>query len=382
MVSPVRVLHVLATPRAEGTPNLVLDWLAARPDWPQGVAVLNSRPADLTGRLRAAASWYAEDELFDRGPRKFPAIVQFAARSVAEFRPDVVVCWPTGFSNWVCLGARLAGCRRLLVHAGNPAGHDRRNRWLTRYVTWPLSLMRTRVVCCSDYVRDSYRAVPGVDSRLFVTVYNCTRGTEVAWRAADARAGRPAGDRPTAIMVATLEGHKDHRTLLRAVPAVRRAVPGFRLWLVGDGRRRAELGELAAAEGVADAVEFLGTRPDVPALLGRADLFVFSTTLQEGLGSVLLEALAAGVPAVATDVPACRELLRGGEHGRLVPPEDPAALAAAICAALSDPPGPGERGRARDYATGFTAENMIRQYLLAARLPAAGGRPASDSHAR
>jgi glycosyltransferase involved in cell wall biosynthesis len=134
---------------------------------------------------------------------------------------------------------------------------------------------------------------------------------------------------------------------------------------------------LARDLGVAAAVEFLGTRRDVPELLGRSDLFVFSTTAQEGLGSVLLEALAAGLPVVATDVPACRETLRDGEFGRLVPANDSAALAGAIVAQLAEPPDAAGRGRGREYAAAFSPERMMGQYL---RL--AGVRPRPTGCAR
>src|SRR5207248_2428186 len=107
--------------------------------------------------------------------------------------------------------------------------------------------------------------------------------------------------------------------------------------LAGEGSLRATLQAEAHDLGCAGAVEFLGTRLDVPELLAHARLFVFSTTRQEGLGTVLFEALAVGLPVVASDVPACREALRGGEFGRLVPPGDSAALADAICHSLADP---------------------------------------------
>jgi glycosyltransferase involved in cell wall biosynthesis len=96
---------------------------------------------------------------------------------------------------------------------------------------------------------------------------------------------------------------------------------------------------------------------------------VFSTTLQEGLGSVLIEALAAGLPVVASDVPACRETLRAGRWGRLVPPSDPVALASALAAAVGScavsQPTMEER---RIYAAGFSPDRMIDDYLKEARL--------------
>ena len=182
-------------------------------------------------------------------------------------------------------------------------------------------------------------------------------------------------------MVATLEDHKDHATLLRAVPRIVAGRPGFRLSLVGGGSLRGELERLAAELNLGDAVRFEGTCTDVPERLGAADLFVLSTTPREGLGSVLLEALAAGLPVVATDVPACRETLAGGRWGDLVPPGDPAALATAILTRLNAPADPAARAAGAAYAAGFTPERMLDAYFALAGLPAArpaGGRGMTD----
>lgn len=369
----LRILHVLNTPRAEGTPNLVLDWLNV-PGGPwQGVLVLNADPPDLTAQLRSDAAAYEEHHLLRTVGRrakwaKFPKIARAAYQAVRRHRPDLVVCWPTGFANWVCAGAFAAGCRRLLVHAGNPPVRGTRADWVSRYSFWPMAAVRARVLCCSNYVRDEYRAIPLVPN-LFSTVYNCVRVKQIVDRAAGVT--RPPGG-PFGIMVATLERHKDHRTLLRAVPEIVRRYPGFRVRLIGEGSLRHELEAEARAAGCEAAVDFLGARTDVPELLGGSDLFVFSTTSQEGFGTVLLEALAVGLRVVASDVPACRETLRSGEYGRLVPAGDPAALAAAVCQALVAPPGPADRNRSATYAGGFTAEKMIADYLTVAGLTDTG----------
>src|SRR5205814_9384117 len=126
--------------------------------------------------------------------------------AAARYRPDVLVCWPAGFANWLCAGASAAGCRRLLVHAGNPPVRGRRVDWMSRYCFWPLAAVRAKVVCCSNYVRDQYRAIPLVPP-MFRTVYNCVRADAIRRRA---EAASPATGNATAIMVATLEAHKDH----------------------------------------------------------------------------------------------------------------------------------------------------------------------------
>jgi glycosyltransferase involved in cell wall biosynthesis len=363
----MKILHILATPRAEGTPNLVLDWLATG-EHEQGIFVLHSQPADLTSRLRSAASWYGESDFFSRGWGKFTGITRGIHRVCLEQRPDVVVCWPTGFANWACLGAKLAGIDRLLVHAGNPPTRGFSGDWMTRYGLWPLAVMKATVLCCSDYVRDAYRAVPMIPRELLQTVWNCTRADSVRERSSRRRAERTSAPGSfQAIMVATLEPHKDHETLLRAVPAILAIAPGFRLRLAGDGSLRGTLESLAAELGIGDVVEFLGTRNDVPDLLGESDLFVFSTTPREGLGSVLFEAMAAELPILASDVPACREILGNGTHGTLVPPSDPAAWSGAIVESIRSPRDRKCLDASRDFALSFTAKRMMDRYLSHAR---------------
>jgi glycosyltransferase involved in cell wall biosynthesis len=139
-------------------------------------------------------------------------------------------------------------------------------------------------------------------------------------------------------MVARLDPIKDQATLIRAFAEVAREHPQAELWLIGDGLRARELCDLAVAEGVADRVVFWGPRRDVPELLGQIDVFAFSTTRDEGFGIALIEAMAAGLPVVASDVPACREVLGDGAAGVLVPAGDAPRLAQAICALLSSEP--------------------------------------------
>jgi glycosyltransferase involved in cell wall biosynthesis len=362
----MRILHVLGTPRAEGTPNLVLDWLMTGMH-EQDVFVLHADPQDMAADLKSAARWYDESRLLDLNrSKKFTGIAKAVREVSAVRKPDLVICWTAGFGNWVCLGARMAGVRRLLVHCGNRPNRGFWPDWITRYIMWPLALLGARCVCCSSYLRDEHRAIPLVPKKLFFVVYNCTRAEEVSARAQQAQKRRPVSPSAIGIMVANMEVHKDgrpvrnHAALLRAMIHIQKKLPDFRLRLVGDGRLRLDLEALARKLRIDGNVEFLGARRDVPELLGLADVFVFSTTPEEGLGSALLEAMAAGLPIVATDVPACRELLADGRYGVLVHPNDPEALAQAIIGVLAAKPdvAPGEV-----YARSFTPQRMIDGYV-------------------
>jgi glycosyltransferase involved in cell wall biosynthesis len=136
-------------------------------------------------------------------------------------------------------------------------------------------------------------------------------------------------DGPIVGNVARLAPQKDHATLIEAA---RQLPEGVRVVVVGDGELREELEH--RADGL--PVELVGARDDVPELLASFDVFAFPS-LFEGLCLAVIEAQAAGVPVVATPVGGIRETVVDGETGLLVPPRDPAALAAAIRRLLDDP---------------------------------------------
>jgi glycosyltransferase involved in cell wall biosynthesis len=351
----LKILHILATPRAEGTPNLVLDWLATGKH-EQEVFVLHSEPADLTEPLREGGKWYAEEDYFARGRRKFTDIARGIYRVCRERTPDLVICWAPGFSNWICLGTRLAGVTRLLVHCGNPPARGFLRDWISRSVQWPVRILGGRVICCSAYVLNGIAAVPFVPVKNLYLVHN---GANLDRFSTDRTV---EAERLSVIMVANLESARDHETLIRAAVVVAKELPGFHLRLVGRGTKMEALTRMITELGLNGIVELTGPRNDVPELLHRSSLFVFST-LEEGFGTALVEALAAGLPIVATDVPACREVLDGGRLGRLVPCRDVAAMAEAIIEQLKKPSTKEDRIERRNHASRFGTERMMNEYL-------------------
>lgn len=142
-------------------------------------------------------------------------------------------------------------------------------------------------------------------------------------------------DAPLAGNVAALVGHKDHRTLLLAVPLILRELPDFRLLIAGEGKLRQELEAEIARLNIAHAVILLGQRSDVPQLLRALDVFILSSS-EEGLGTSVLDAMACGVPVVATDAGGIPEMVSDGETGLLAPIRDADALAGRVVRLLRD----------------------------------------------
>jgi glycosyltransferase involved in cell wall biosynthesis len=130
--------------------------------------------------------------------------------------------------------------------------------------------------------------------------------------------------------VARFGPYKGHSFLIKAFEKVKKQVPSARLILAGDGPLKEEIQEQAAKAGLDDSVHFLGRRDDIPKLLRAMDTFVLPSIGSEGMPLVILEAMAAGVPCIASSLSGIPEVINSSDVGFLVPPRDENALAEAM----------------------------------------------------
>lgn len=169
-------------------------------------------------------------------------------------------------------------------------------------------------------------------------------------------------------MAAQFIPRKGHDLLLQAVPAILRDHPRARFLLFGRGPLREEVSRKVSEAGLADVVRLPGFREDLPDLLPCMDLLVHPASM-EGLGIILLQASASGLPVVATEVGGIPEAVQQGVTGLLVPPQDSEALAAAVSSILADPvraESMGEAGRRR-IRTEFSVDRMVEGNLVVYR---------------
>ncbi len=143
----------------------------------------------------------------------------------------------------------------------------------------------------------------------------------------------PAGHK-LVLCIANMSAEKDHETLLKAWKIVEEAAAQAQLILVGEGERRALLEDVVFSLGLKNC-HFIGFRTDIPALLQRAYVVVLSSR-EEGLGSILLEAQARGIPIVATNAGGIPEAVAHNQTGYLVPVGDSSAFAASLLQLLND----------------------------------------------
>lgn len=301
-------------------------------------------------------------------PAKSHHVADLEAVGVRVHRPPPVPEAPDRWS-WR-LGRLIAERRPAIVHAHSPAiapvarvasrlTHDvasvytEHNRWpvyrpLTRAANAVTLGLDRYVLAVSDDVRRSMgrrwrRQVEVLHHGVDVESLRTQITDRAAVRAA---VGVPA-DAFVAVCVANLRVEKDHENLLQAVRSLPDDDGGqpFRLLLVGQGPLQDEIAGRVKELGLDDRVLVLGQRNDVAAILGAADAFVLGSR-NEGLPVAVMEALALGVPVVATSAGGVPEAVRTGIEGLLVPARSPAALARAIERVRSDPALRGRLARA------------------------------------
>jgi sugar transferase (PEP-CTERM/EpsH1 system associated) len=258
-------------------------------------------------------------------------------RTLRAMRPAVVHS-----RNWAAfdavLAARLAGVAKV-VHGEHgrditdPEGRNVRRNRLRRALA---PLVRRFVAVSSDLHRWLVEDVR-IPAGKVVTICNGVDTTRFgSGDVAAARAG--LGLPPGGLVVGTvgrLDPVKDQAGLIQAFDLVRARHPRAVLLVAGDGPCRSELEALVTSLGLGGQVRLLGERKDVPAVLHAMNVFVLPS-IAEGISNTILEAMATGLPVVATRVGGNIELVDEGVTGTLVPIRQPAALASAIGAYLGD----------------------------------------------
>jgi glycosyltransferase involved in cell wall biosynthesis len=250
------------------------------------------------------------------------------ARALRRERPDIVYAFLFWGYTLALPVAALASPKALRVAARRSTPEGDVARRLARPLRRLADLVSNAVVANSAEVAEAWlTAYPALRGRMHVI----PNGVSIMPRVTP----KPDGACPVIVCVANLIAYKGHVTLLEAASLLaQRRIP-FRLQLVGDGPERSALKTMVTQLRLSAHVEFLGRRDDVPALLTASDLAVLPS-YTEGLPNAVMEAMAAGLPVVATAVGGTPSLLAGGA-GATVTPRDPVALADALEEFLRDP---------------------------------------------
>jgi glycosyltransferase involved in cell wall biosynthesis len=234
----------------------------------------------------------------------------------------------------------IAGVPVIMAHIQNshwtPEERSPRNYLIDRI----LSRFSAKVIACSEIARQFQQKVEQISPHRLVTIHNVTDMDKFNLKPVDQNYYselRISKDDFIVGSVARLTKVKGHTFLLDAAGQLRSKLPNLKVVIVGYGTEAEILKEKTRILGLSDMVFFTGKRTDIPSLLGIFTVFVQPTLTREGLPLAITEAMAAGLPVVATDVGGVKEAVINGITGILVPPGDGTALAKAIFTLYKDP---------------------------------------------
>jgi glycosyltransferase involved in cell wall biosynthesis len=301
---------------------------------------------------------------------------ELARRLVADRIPVVTPEWEGAFDPRALVATVRASARGSILHAHD--GHALTLAGLaslvsgahliaTRRVEFPLRRRgfwrrAERIIAISEAVRAVLLAAgfPPEQVTVVPSGISIDETTRITRQDPRAKLGLLRST-PLAVATGALERPKDHATLVRAA-ALTLGSSDLHWAIAGEGRLRGDLERLIDQLGLRRRVHLLGEVPDAARLVAAADLFVMSS-IEEGLGTAVLDAMALGVPVVGTRAGGIPEMLEGGA-GSLVPAGDPRALADAVLALLNDPAArEAQVARAREAVRRYGDERMAAGVL-------------------
>jgi sugar transferase (PEP-CTERM/EpsH1 system associated) len=357
----IHIVHVLHSLQVGGTENGVVNLINALNGEFRHTVIAMTDSGPLANRLPTGVSVHC----LEKRPGLDWGVVGRLIILLRRLSPDVIHSRNWGSFDAI-LPARFTGVP-VVIHGEHgrdikdPEGRNPRRRYLRRFFA-PLV---NRFVAVSNDLRRWLIKDVRIPEQKVTTIHNGVNTNCFTPRnsaAARAALGLVA-DRPIIGTVGRLDPVKDQAGLIRAFAQVRSQFPEAVLVIAGDGPCREELRGLVAALRLGESVRLLGERKDIPNVLGAMDVFVLPS-IAEGISNTILEAMATGLPIVATRTGGNPELIEDNVAGILVPVRAPEALARAVSTYLRDPQLRHAHGRAaRERAIKeFSLEQMVSQY--------------------
>lgn len=294
-------------------------------------------------------------------------------------RPPAVLSSVENANIVSCVGKLLSSSRhQLVVRLDNSLLEqgslpNQLHRWFMLAAVASTFHAADAFVAVSSGLKRQLSRLPGLRQKPIHLIYNpiIHKGFDAQLASKPALPSTIGPGEPLVLAVGRLHRQKGYASLLRAFALVVRRKPAH-LVILGEGGDRDKLQDLANSLGISDRVHFLGYAPNPLAYMRRADVFVLSS-IAEGFGNVIVEALASGTPVISTDCPhGPNEILAGGRYGTLVRVGDDAQMGQAIIEKISSPKQPMPEDL-DEHLKRFTIETIGERYLeclgLDSRLP-------------
>lgn len=362
MTTPIPIIHLITELDTGGAQMALLRFLGRhdRAQYRPLVACLYNGDKVVAQQIRALGV-----EVIDLGmtrPYRFDALWRLF-RLLRQERPSILHCWLYHADIIGRVIGRAAAVPHIITSRRDVYIGGRQRDWLKRLTAF----LDHKTIAVCDAARQVEIEQAGGHPDKVVTIYN---GLDIPQFEAElardpTRFRQELGVPDNAFLigvVARLHPQKGHKYLLQALQTLRSQFPQIYCLIAGGGSLRSELETAVTDLNLSASVQFIGNRQDVAAILSVCDLFVLPS-LWEGFPNVILEAMAAGTPIVATTVDGVPELIENGETGLLAPPADSQALAQAIAQMIQN------QGKAAAMAQGarqvvqttFSIERTVTQ---------------------
>lgn len=326
----INILYVITSLGIGGAENLLLSYLKRldRSKYNFLVCALREKPDDLFSEI----SNYAEVTNLGMNNKFNPSVIFQLRKLIKKTQPDIIHTHLFQARFYTTIAYQFSRRSVLITHKHNNVNLKKHNVFILLEM---LSIIfNKKVIAISQSVKDSlkkFELVP--EKKIFVL----TNGIDYQKYNKSAISKHFSNNRPLTIgTVCRLEWQKGLSYLLLAMNIILAKFPQTRLEIVGDGSLLGELQHLSKKLGISNSVFFFGKFAEVIPFYNRMDIFVLPS-LYEGFGIVLLEAMASGVPIVATNVDGIKEVVIDGVSGILVPPKNPRAIADAILKIIENP---------------------------------------------
>ncbi len=284
-------------------------------------------------------------EVFDKTSKLGLGMIRRLTEFLRTERPQIVHTHLFGGDTWGRIAAFRAGVPHVISTEHNMNLDE---GFVKRIVKRRLARRTERIIAVSDAVRAQSIRVARIPPGNIIVIPN---GVDLGrFRPIE----RPSRDLLHVMSVGRLVPQKGHDVLVDAFAVLRDTLPRARLSIVGDGPLRPHLEDQIRAYHLADRVQLMGFRRDLPELYARADIAVFPSRW-EGLGLAAIEASACGLPVIASAVGGLQEAILDQETGLLIPPEEPKLLAEAIVELARD--------RARRVLMGHAGRRRVERHF-------------------
>ena len=359
------ILIVLNSLVAEGCPQLALNlseyWSSKNKK--VEIICLDKYPLELLEEFKKVNIKVHFYKDFKNKFFRYFLLTYYTYKICLHLKPKAVLCFPFGWHAFIAMGAKFSGVSSICTHIGNYPPINEKSIQKFRFLVQLGRLFTKKCICCSDYIMQASQKHFFLPKKALSKVYNCCDINKFNY-SKNQIDFKP--DKTLKLgMVARLEKHKDHVTLIKSVAEMNKNGLKVILSIIGDGSKRKELEKLTKELGLESMINFLGASRDIPKILSELDIFVFSAKEDEGFGIALAEAMVVGIPILASNVGSCLEILDNGNYGNFFKKGDPKDLALKVLEMTHNSKSIYEKSlKAKKYAiNNFSIEKMADSYF-------------------